>query len=161
MSLSPQTEQLVLANAQDANIQAAILRAMVEQESADNALAVRFEPDFYKRYLVGQDMNFVPSGCTVETERALRAVSWGLLQIMGETARCVGFRGWFPELTIPAVGLKWGCAYLRRLYEHYGSEGHVVVLRAYNGGPGNRHNASNTYPDEVIARIPGGLHGLV
>lgn len=135
-----------------------LIRAMVLIESGGNPFAMRYEPIFYDRYLKGKPLSFVPTGCSKDTEAIGRATSWGLLQIMGETARCVGFRGWFGELLTPEVGLEWGCRYLARLRDRFfESGGWEVVCRAYNGGPGNAHNPANTYPAKVLAHLPGGV----
>ena len=157
MQFSPEIERAVVASANASGLPCALVRAIVEQESAGNTHATRFEPDFYERYEKGKTPNFRPGGSSIATEQVGRATSWGLLQIMGETARAVGFIGCFPELCTPAVGLKWACEYLRRLRDRYIAEGWEVVLRAYNGGPGNRHNAKNTYPAEVLSRVKGPL----
>ncbi|KAF5029904.1 Transglycosylase SLT domain protein [anaerobic digester metagenome] len=135
-----------------------IVRGVVIQESTLNTFATRYEPGFYERYLKGKPLNYVPHGCSQETERVGRATSWGLMQVMGETARCNGFRGWFAELTVPAEGLAWGCIYMARLRDKYLARGGWPgVLRAYNGGPGNWDNPNNHYPDAVLAHIPGGV----
>lgn len=151
-------DALVVETAGKYALPAWIVRAMVARESAGNTLALRYEPDFYERYLKGKTPNYRPGGCSWDTERIGRAMSWGLLQVMGETARCNGFRGWFAELCLPAVGLMWGCIYLARLRNKYLSRGGWPgVLRAYNGGPGNWDNPANHYPDDVLAHIPGGI----
>lgn len=135
-----------------------LIQALFMVESSGNSLAMRFEQIFYDRYIKGKPLSFVPPGCSKDTEAIGRATSWGLLQIMGETARSVGFRGWFGELLTPEVGLEWGCRYLARLRDRFlNNGGWEVVCRAYNGGPGNAHNPANTYPAKVLAHLPGGV----
>ncbi len=146
----------VLAAADEFKLPFELVRAVVEHESVGGiTYAVRYEPDFYDRYIKGKTPNFRPPHCSWETERIGRATSWGLMQVMGETARSIGFQGWFPELCVPAVGLAWGCRYLRRLADRYGAEGWEVVCRAYNGGPGNRHNLKNEYPGIILQHLGG------
>ncbi|EHJ46351.1 Lytic transglycosylase catalytic [Solidesulfovibrio carbinoliphilus subsp. oakridgensis] len=136
----------------------ALIHAMLMVESTGNPFAMRFEPAFYDRYLKGKPLSFTPPSCSIDTEAIGRATSWGLLQIMGETARCLGFRGWFGELLTPEIGLEWGCRYLARLRDRFlNTGGWEVVSRAYNGGPGNAHNPANTYPAKVLAHLPGGV----
>jgi soluble lytic murein transglycosylase-like protein len=133
-----------------------VVRAMVLVESGGNPVAMRFEPGFFDRYIKDKPLNYVPAGCSRDTEAVCRATSFGLLQIMLETARCVGFRGWPGELLDPRTGLEWGCRYLRRLADRYLADGGwESVVRAYNGGPGNRHNVANSYPVCVLSHIPG------
>ena len=135
-----------------------LIQATILVESSGNPFATRFEPAFYDRYIKNKPFSFIPPGCSKDTEAIGRATSWGLLQIMGETARCIGFRGWFGELLTPEVGLEWGCRYLARLRDRFfESGGWEVVCRAYNGGPGNAHNLANTYPAKVLAHLPGGV----
>lgn len=155
---APSQDELVVTMAGSYQLPVVIVRAMVAQESMGIPFAMRFEKDFYNKYLVGKDLDFRPhKDCTWETERIGRATSWGLMQVMGETARCIGFRGWFGELLTPAVGLEWGCRYLRRLADRYLADGGwPTVMRAYNGGPGNRHQMDSPYPGKILALIPGG-----
>lgn len=155
--ISPELNKLIVMTAGQFGLPPEILRAMVVQESGGNPWAIRYEPGFFRRYLDGKPMNFVPKGCSADTERNGRAISWGLLQIMGETARAQGFRGGFPELCDPDVGLYWAALYLSRLRDRYFDRGGWDgVVRAYNGGPGNWDNPLNHYPDAVRSRIPGG-----
>jgi hypothetical protein len=95
--ISPDLDKLIVMTADQFGLPPEILRAQVLQESGGNPCAIRYEPGFFRRYLDGKPMNFVPHGCSADTERVGRAISWGPLQVMGETARCNGFRGWFPE----------------------------------------------------------------
>lgn len=151
------TDSMIVAAAASYQLPVEIVRAMCGQESSNNDDAMRYEKDFDRRYNL-KPGDYVPANCSRDTEEVGRATSWGPMQVMGETARCLGFKGWFPELCEPDVGLEWGCRYLRRLADRYLADGGwPVVLRAYNGGPGNRHNLSNKYPEHVLARIPGGV----
>ena len=155
--IGPDLGSLIAAAASKYVLPVDLVRAMVLHESVGGITwATRFEPAFYQRYCAGKPMNFVPHGSSVETERVGRAISWGLMQVMGETARCNGFRGWFAELTVPEVGLEWGCLYVRRLVDRYWDGTWPTIMRAYNGGPGNRGNAASPYPGLILAHIPGG-----
>ena len=124
-----------------------LVAAMVKVESGGNPRATRFEPAFLERYI--RPLKLDPE------ESKGRATSWGLMQIMGQTAWTCGFRGSFEELLDPATGLKWGCEYLHRLCCRYPREPWEVICRAYNGGPGNRHNAANVYPAKVLRAAAG------
>lgn len=155
---APSQDELVVTMAGSYQLPVVIVRAMVKHESMGIPFAVRYEPDFYNTYLKGKTPDFRPHEvCSWETERIGRATSWGLMQVMGETARCVGFRGWFPALCLPEIGLEWGCRYLRWLADRYLADGGwPTVMRAYNGGPGNRHQMDSPYPGKILALIPGG-----
>lgn len=103
-----------------------LICAIAERESSWNPYAVRFEPAFYKRYVQQMTLN--------DTEEYTRSMSWGLMQVMGETAREFGFKGEFlVELSDPDTGLDYGCKKLRRCMDiHLGDED--AALLAYNGG---------------------------
>jgi soluble lytic murein transglycosylase-like protein len=146
--------QAAQAAAEEAGLPGELVWAVVMVESGGNPAAIRYEPGFDARYGIAPG-GFIPPGCSRATEEVGRAMSWGLMQIMGETARAIGFQGCFPELCSPAIGLAWGCRYLRRLADRYGAEGWDVVCRAYNGGPGNRHNLENEYPAKILKHLGG------
>jgi soluble lytic murein transglycosylase-like protein len=117
----------------------AIVCAVCEQESSWNPWAMRYEPEFYARYIVAMKL---PNA----TEAFARACSFGLLQVMGQVAREQGFGGQFlTQLCDPDIGLDIGCRKLRKCFAEY-SEPEVALLK-YNGG-GNPN-----YGKEVMARM--------
>src|ERR1700735_1296507 len=61
----------------------ALVCAIVEQESAWDPHAIRYEPAFRTRYVA-------PLGLA-PTEEVARSMSWGLMQVMGQVAREHGF----------------------------------------------------------------------
>lgn len=110
--------------------------AVVRVESGANPLAFRFEPGFFNRYVLRNASLRAKPPCSLETERQARAMSWGLMQVMGETARELGFDGPFlSALTDPATGLDYGCRLLARLKARYLKDhGWPGVAAAYNAG---------------------------
>jgi hypothetical protein len=83
----------------------ALVCAIIEQESAWNPHAMRYEPGFRTRYVA--PLGLPPS------EEIARSISWGLMQIMGQVAREHGFTGKFlSALCDPTLGLDIGCAAL-------------------------------------------------
>ncbi len=111
-----------------------LILAMVQVESRGNPWAMRYEPAFLVRYVHPMPQRFGP--ISVETERSARATSWGLLQIMGETARSLGYKEtYLSALCDPQTGLEWGCKYLAAQWaKYYGSMGLDAVIAAYNAG---------------------------
>ena len=80
----------------------ALVCAVVEQESAWDAHAIRYEPAFRTRYVA---LLGLPP-----TEEIARSISWGLMQVMGQVAREHGFTGQFlSALCEPAAGIAIGC----------------------------------------------------
>jgi soluble lytic murein transglycosylase-like protein len=137
----PLDQLIVFARAAAArhSIAAALVCAVVEQESAWDAHAMRYEPAFRARYVA-------PLGLT-PTEEIARSISWGLMQVMGQVAREHGFSGKFlSALCEPAAGLDIGCAALAAKVA--AAAGDVPrALELWNGG------ANPDYAAEVLARI--------
>ncbi len=124
----------------------ALVCAIVEQESAWQPWAIRFEPAFFAKYVAP-----LFAICKIEpatnTEAYSRAISWGLMQVMGQTARERGFAGKFlSELCDPATGLDAGCELLaHKLALAEGNIERALVL--WNGG------ANPEYPAQALARV--------
>jgi hypothetical protein len=79
--MAPTTEIVALARtiASAHGLDPALVCAVVEQESAWDADAIRYEPAFRARY--------VPPLELPPTEEIARSISWGLMQVMGQVAR--------------------------------------------------------------------------
>ena len=117
-----------------------LLQAIIEVESGGNPYAIRHEPGY--RWLVdisndrpyrGDPMSIpAPRGCSRPTEAIGQQTSWGPMQIMGATARELGFKGWFPELCGPK-GVEIGARYLARLAKRYQGRWDDAI-EAYNAG---------------------------
>jgi soluble lytic murein transglycosylase-like protein len=120
----------------------ALVCAVIEQESAWNPWAVRYEPGFLSRYIAP----LYTAGKLSATEAYTRAMSWGLMQVMGQVAREFGFKeAALSELCDPATGIEFGCRILAvRLARARGDT--PAALLAWNGG------ADANYPAEVLAR---------
>lgn len=134
-----------------------LVQALIDIESSGNPYAIRFEPHFYKE-LLNKSIQTFSSDCTVDTERVMRATSWGLMQIMGETARNLGFDNKFlSELIEPGINLKYGCLYLARSTainrKQYGIKGGIA---AYNAGriklDSNGQFVNLKYVNKVMAK---------
>ena len=112
-----------------------LVRAIVQIESGGNPWACRYEPGFYAKYVAPHPAQGKGT-CSDQTESRLRACSFGLMQIMGATARETGVDGVFlTELCDPAVGLDYGCRYLAKLARlHQDRHGWAGVVAAYNAG---------------------------
>jgi soluble lytic murein transglycosylase-like protein len=116
--------------------------AIVEQESAWDPWALRYEPAFYESYIAPQIARGEIAGVT---ESRARAFSWGLMQVMGQVAREHGFTGALASLCDPAVGLEIGCrVFAAKLAA---AEGNVTRALLLWNGAGNRD-----YPAAVLAR---------
>lgn len=133
-----------------------LVRAIVQVESDGNPWATRYEPGFFDRYIKAAAIRPIPP-CSLLTERQLRAMSFGLMQIMGETARWIGFDGPFlTALCDPEIGLEYGCRYLSRLVKTYlDKDGWNAVIAAYNAGSPRKDRSgafvNQKYVDKVMA----------
>ena len=117
----------------------ALVCAVVEQESAWNPYAIRFESAFRTRYVARLGL---PS-----TEEIARSISWGLMQVMGQIAREHGFTGKFlAALCDPATGLDAGCQVLASKISASGGD-LTLALERWNGG------ANLGYAAEVLVRV--------
>lgn len=79
-------------------------------------------------------------------EAHLKDASYGLMQVLSKTARWLHddlrYRGYSfasgEDLSTPAVGVYFGCAFIDWLRKHSFSDGtEDWIVMAYNGGPGN------------------------
>lgn len=125
------------------DLEPALVCAVIEQESGWNPWAVRYEPAFLSRYVAP----LYTAGKLSATEAYTRAMSWGLMQVMGQVAREFGFAAdSLPELCDPATAVELGCRILaKRMARTRGDL--PAALLAWNGG------ANPNYPVEVLARM--------
>jgi len=132
----------------------ALVCGIVEQESAWNPWLSRYEPGFFARYLDNSRIHLAardfaraaPYTLSFDTELRERAFSRGLMQVMGQTAREVGFKDPLPQLHNPETGLSVGCKYLARLILNRAGDVRRALLM-YNGG------GDPQYPDKIFERM--------
>lgn len=120
------------------NLDPALVMAVVEQESNWHPWAIRYEPLFYTKYVL--PLALLP------TEAHARSFSYGLLQIMGQTARELGYKLELPRLCEPDIGLDWGCLFLEHKMKAH-NDNVTDALLAYNGG------GWQGYPGSVLAKV--------
>lgn len=141
MDLSTNDARLALAGKYAAkySLDRAIVCAVCEQESGWNPWSIRYESAFFERYISSMSLHS-------DTEARARAFSFGLMQVMGQVARELGFAGAsLAQLCDPDIGVDVGCRKLRKCFLDYGEP--EVSLLAYNGG-GNPE-----YGKQVLARV--------
>ncbi len=134
------------AAAVNAGVDPALVCAVCHHESAGwKQYATRYEPGFYRRYIEPMKDVQVFGAVSQDTERQGRAFSYGLMQIMGQVARELGFQGEFlAELTDPLTNVTYGIKRLKKALDK--KNGNVrEALLDYNGG------GIPEYPDLVMA----------
>ncbi len=120
----------------------ALVCAVVEQESAWNPWAIRYEPLFFSKYVA----SFYTNNKISASEAYARGFSWGLMQVMGQVAREASFDALFlSALCDPEQGLAVGCKVLRKKLDTAAGDTTRALL-AWNGG-GNPN-----YAAQVLAR---------
>src|ERR1700692_3850511 len=108
-SVHPEIIDRARCTASAHGLEPALVCAVIEQESAWNTWAVRYEPGFLSRYVAP----LYTVGKLSATEAYTRSMSWGLMQVMGQAARESGFEETsLAELCDPAAGIEWGCRLL-------------------------------------------------
>ena len=144
MAVPSQLVLLARRAAAEQSLDPALVCAVVEQESAWNPWAMRYEPLFFAKYVASLYTNNKLSA----SEAYARGFSWGLMQVMGQVARETGFDALFiSALCDPEQGLAIGCKVLRKKYDAAAGDTTRALL-AWNGG------ANPAYPAQVLARKP-------
>ena len=122
------------------NLRNDLLAAQIQVESGGDPFAFRYEHAFFERYIKdhasAQGYRFGP----------LAACSFGLLQILLETALELGFADRPETLFDQRVGLSWGAQYLQKCLLGAGGD-YRVALERYNGAG----QAATAYADKVLA----------
>ncbi len=137
MESSPQRDALraiVRREAEEQALSAPLIEAIVTVESRWNPWALRYERDF--SYVVDADKHARFSQITPDTERTLQRMSFGLMQVMGGTARSIGYIGPLAVLLDPDVNIHWGARYFKRITQTYPLV--TDQIAAYNAGRARR-----------------------
>ena len=113
----------------------ALLRSKYKLEYRKEILASAEEFDLDPYLVCG--VIFTESGFRPQAKSGVGAL--GLMQLMPATgleeSELLGIEGATEEgLTEPALNIRLGCSYLRKLLDEFGTES--VALAAYNAGPG-------------------------
>lgn len=130
-----------------------VVAAIVTVESTWDPYALRFEPGYVHLWKVKDFARL--HRITEETEKVAQMHSYGLMQIMGGTARSVGFTGPIGKLYDPKVNVEYGCRYLGRLMDRYPKlQDHIA---AYNAGSARRapdgSYQNQRYVDKVLRAL--------
>ncbi|HXJ04396.1 MAG TPA: lytic transglycosylase domain-containing protein [Candidatus Acidoferrum sp.] len=142
MPSPPQLVALARKAAAAQSLDPALVCAVIEQESSWNPWAMRYEPAFFAKYVA----HLYTNNKVTASEAYARGFSWGLMQIMGQVAREMGFDATFlSALCDPEQGLPIGCKLLRKKLDAMDGDTTRGLL-AWNGG------GNPAYPALVLAR---------
>ncbi len=90
-----------------------LMIALAIVESNGIPKTARFEKNFQYYF---KDQEFAKlQGISLDTERMFQKTSFGVLHLMGGTARWLGYSSWLPDLCEPRIGALWGCVYFKRV----------------------------------------------
>lgn len=126
----------------EADVSPLLTAAHVLQESLGKASAIRVEVagtlESALRKQLQADANADPAEFLDALDAGrlagqARTASVGLLQILPETARGVGFKGASRDLLIPEVNLTFGIRYIKKNLDRYGRDP-LDEIAAYNAG---------------------------
>lgn len=169
---------LTTAAAQRHNLDAALVRAIVEIESGWQIWAWNPEPHYRYLWNVRENAPYRASSRQAleksppsdfptlagdrDNEWWGQQASWGLMQVMGAVAREYGFREpYLPALCRPADNLDIGCRHLARLQRRFGpSHGVDGVIAAYNAGSPRRVGDGRFENQEYVDKVRS-VHGRV
>lgn len=127
-----------------------LITAIIEVESNFSPWAMRFEPRSKMQVSPYQFAKLL--NISVPTEETAQRCSWGLGQVMGATARWLGFHGALPQLCDPETGIFWMAEYFEKSCMRYKTM--EEQISAYNAGSVNRAPDgkfwNQTYVDRVL-----------
>lgn len=138
--------QILEATSQRHGVPPSLALSVAYWESGCRADAQRYEP----HVALWPSVKNAPAA-----ERRWLASSYGLFQVLGVTARGLGFTGTPEEFQRPEVNTEYGIRYLGGRYREWGSW--EAALAAYNGGRGAilRKRRIGTYGPQVEAYVRG------
>ena len=155
MTLDTFTLQIIERLSATYRVDPIVVRAIIAVEYAGNPQAVRFEPNF--KYITETLEYAKATGVSVATEVTLQKMSWGLMQVMGATARGLGYQGPLISLAVSAsLGLEFGIKYLKSRYQRYApaSTGwSEPVIAAYNAGSPTKDGQGKWTNSGYVARV--------
>ena len=126
-----------------------LFRAQIQIESSDDPWAFRYEHNFFKQFV---ESNPNAKGFSYGP---LAACSFGLLQVLLETALELGFDGPPQDLFVPRVGLTWGAKYLSACWNASGGteDRYPWALCRFNAGLNAHPPFSNiAYAQKIYAQ---------
>lgn len=171
--MTPVTQSLIGATAQELGLQPSLIAAVIQVESAGDTYAYNPEPRYrwfwdvrlnrpFRKVTDAELVSEIPPsdfydvrgwhGADADAEWWAQQASFGLMQVMGAVAREEGFAAKsLLELCDPAAGLLVGARHLRRLV--LWADGHLeYALGAYNAGKGHAAApAGVAYAAKVLA----------
>lgn len=140
---------IIATEAKTLNLDPKIMTALFWVESSGVACTTRYEPAYRNLHFYREHAGNL--GITHETEKVHQKTSWGIAQIMGGTARELGFDGHLPELCDPRKSIHYGALYFKKKYEKYGD--YQDAIAAYNAGVAKKSKGGLYLPGIVQKHV--------
>jgi len=132
--IKPKYWDIVRDCSQKYNLDPYLVYGIIQSESSEMPDAMRYERNFHRWLMMRKpELTFV--------ESCPRSFSYGLMQILGQTAIETGFsdRPW-DDLFIPEVNINLGCKFLRSLLDNLDGDTQLAIA-GYNAGLGSALSA--------------------
>lgn len=130
-----------------------LIAAIISVESSGDTYQIRYEIKFTLRN--NPDKFARMNNITEETENLLQSCSIGLMQVLGCTARDLGFSKNLLQLTDEELGIEYGCKYLAKLFLKYSSLDDIIS--SYRHGHVSKNSkgdyVNQRYVNKVLERL--------
>lgn len=107
-----------------------LIAAIVQKESGGLSNSIRYEAHYKDLWKVPEHAKL--HAISKDTEESLQKHSYGIMQVMGATARWLGFTGPLTDLLDHELSLVYGCRYITYLKNRF--QAGPKVISAYNFG---------------------------
>lgn len=130
-----------------------LFQAFILLESGGNKFAVQYQPGYKHLYQVYEFSKKLY--ITYVTEKVFQQSSHGLVQIMGSTARSLGFKGYPQQLYDTETNLRYGAKFIAQLQMRYPNK--LDLISAYNQGQpfktSNGFYKNQEYVNKVLKKM--------
>ncbi len=127
-----------------------LLAAIAKVESDFRPWAGRYETNY--GWITSDTKRLAKeNGITERTEIIWQKTSWGLCQIMGGTARDLGFEGLLSELLDPDLNLKYAMKLIDQLFARGYKEDQVIS--AYNAGAAKYNETGKFVNQKYVDKV--------
>lgn len=130
-----------------------LFQAFILLESGGNKFAVQYQPNYKHLYQVYEFSRKLY--ITYVTEKVFQQSSHGLVQIMGSTARSLGFKGYPQQLYDTETNLRYGAKFIAQLQMRYPNK--LDLISSYNQGQpfktANGFYKNQEYVNKVVKKM--------
>jgi len=145
-------DMAILKWANEFELEPELIKAVMAVESAYQADAIRYEPNFRWIDTTTVDKYAKKFNITYDTELILSKCSLGLMQTMGSVLRELGHEGHLLDvIRTPAISIKFGAKKLSELTDLYGDMKDVIA--SYNAGSPRKLSGGIYVNQEYVNKV--------